>query len=926
MDLFVSDGGGDGGLSYVRTRVEGGDPGRSSQPPQQGHRRGEARRLHRRRLQLQRRVPRRRSKADGHSPSRLFTPLPYPTMLSFMSSLPFLSSSTAHSYPSPPPSSSSSLAATEAIDCELDCCLDIDMMEQDSNGKGYSNVITSTSTPGHSPASTPGVSSHTTQPISMTGSAAHPAPINAAGGSSSKAGGDSFTLSTPASGSGDHTSTSYEQESTNDSVMTEDEEDSEDYVKGGYHPVHVGDVFSDGRYHIVRKLGWGHFSTVWLARDTKAKRHVALKVVKSAPHYTETALDEIKLLQRLVAANPHHPGRRHCVSLLDHFKHKGPNGSHVCMVFEVLGENLLGLIKRYQHRGVPPHIVKQIAKQVLLGLDYMHKECGIIHTDLKPENVLICIEDVESVVEAELRTNPAAVPTKLVGVPPSQGRGGTQTPRAESIFITGSQPLPSPSSSLGSSPMFDKWAFGMSKIDKPSMSSLLGSESETGIKSDESTGAASASSSRGPPLEREQTAEAIGQGVEQMTTKESFGSKNAAHQPLPKGPSLLSQQAPPSHKAEEQKADESSSPMSTDGSPDNAAVDGKTTYTPAPAAGDPTTLPPPPPYDPNSLETITVKIADLGNACWVDHHFTNDIQTRQYRCPEVILGAKWGTSADVWSASCMFFELLTGDYLFDPAAGSKYNKDDDHIAQIIELLGDFPKSLAFSGKYSADIFNRRGELRHIHKLRFWPIISVLQEKYLMPQEDAARLASFLTPMLKLHPDKRASSSDLLDHVWLEGIVVQGEIEQMMRAHRAAQQDGNKAGNGDGDVTMTADGTGEVYDQDTLDALKPISNSQASSLSSPVHLNETALHDAQQRAADHAAALAKAKEAVSRAPDPVPTAEGDGTSNAAAGGSQLTVAGNNDKVQATPRAANQPTEVRNAESPSPHSLARAVATK
>jgi serine/threonine protein kinase len=52
-------------------------------------------------------------------------------------------------------------------------------------------------------------------------------------------------------------------------------------------------------------------------------------------------------------------------------------------------------------------------------------------------------------------------------------------------------------------------------------------------------------------------------------------------------------------------------------------------------------------------EIITVKIADLGNACWVNHHFTNDIQTRQYRSPEVILGAKWGASTDVWSMSAM---------------------------------------------------------------------------------------------------------------------------------------------------------------------------------------------------------------------------------------------------------------------------------
>lgn len=61
-----------------------------------------------------------------------------------------------------------------------------------------------------------------------------------------------------------------------------------------------------------------------------------------------------------------------------------------------------------------------------------------------------------------------------------------------------------------------------------------------------------------------------------------------------------------------------------------------------------------------SMETISVKIADLGNACWVGHHFTNDIQTRQYRSPEVILGSKWGASTDVWSMACMvsFFFLL----------------------------------------------------------------------------------------------------------------------------------------------------------------------------------------------------------------------------------------------------------------------------
>lgn len=657
-----------------------------------------------------------------------------------------------------------------------------------SSASASTTVSRTNVTSHHSPSESSASGSVT--PMSSGGGNPHAAPFSLSVQSSSS------STSTTASAvplnvhtkvhDGDLMSGSFESAPEDDaaSVLTEDEEDFEDYCRGGYHPVSVGDVFSNGRYMIVRKLGWGHFSTVWLAKDRVANRHVALKVVKSAPHYTETALDEIKLLQRIVSADRNHPGYRHCVSLLDHFWHKGPHGSHVCMVFEVLGENLLGLIKRYQHRGVPTHIVKQIAKQVLLGLDYMHRSCGIIHTDLKPENVLICIDDVEAVVEAELRTNPMAVPTKLVGVPPSQGRGGAQTPRREPVFITSSRPLPSPSSSLGSSPMLDRMQFGFSKTGRD------GSSSQTAGTMDMSITSATSSEGQLPP-----NATAAAEGDVEY---------DKVSVPMQKGPSLLSQarNAAPNVAPSTPSDDESHSESMVHNTP-----------RPAPAEDDSTTLPPPP-YDPSTLERITVKIADLGNACWTDHHFTNDIQTRQYRCPEAILGAKWGTTADLWSASAMFFELMTGDYLFDPAAGAKYNKDDDHIAQVIELLGDFPKSVAFSGKYSAEIFNRKGEPRHIHKLRYWPLISVLQEKYLLPPDHAEELSSFLLPMLRLNPAERASAQEALQHSWLDGVMTQGEIDvaiakkQREAAQAAAAIEGNEV-------------LPNRQELDVKDALKPV---------------------------------------------------------------------------------------------------------
>lgn len=114
-------------------------------------------------------------------------------------------------------------------------------------------------------------------------------------------------------------------------------------------------------------------------------------------------------------------------------------------------------------------------------------------------------------------------------------------------------------------------------------------------------------------------------------------------------------------------------------------------------------------------DVIRVKIADLGNACWTFKHFTNDIQTRQYRSPEVILGADWGCSADIWSIGCLIFELLTGDFLFEPTVGQSFSKNDDHLAQIMELLGPIPEELVKSSHYGRRYFH--SNLRTLRKIQ-----------------------------------------------------------------------------------------------------------------------------------------------------------------------------------------------------------------
>ena len=61
------------------------------------------------------------------------------------------------------------------------------------------------------------------------------------------------------------------------------------------------------------------------------------------------------------------PFRARCVQLLDDFKISGVNGTHVCMVFEVLGHNLLKFIIRSNYQGIPLRNVKLIMKQARIA-------------------------------------------------------------------------------------------------------------------------------------------------------------------------------------------------------------------------------------------------------------------------------------------------------------------------------------------------------------------------------------------------------------------------------------------------------------------------------------------------------------------------------------------------------------------------------
>ncbi|KAJ5962629.1 hypothetical protein N7501_007570 [Penicillium viridicatum] len=159
-------------------------------------------------------------------------------------------------------------------------------------------------------------------------------------------------------------------------------ESLEEYRHGGYHPIMIGDLLCD-RYRIADKLGFGGYSTVWLAEDTHVKRFGAVKVsiADSLPH-------EIKALKALSASPPSlpiRPGRGSIPVLLDEFKVQGPNGEHFCYTVTPAQCNLREVSFS---RLFPLDVARALAYGLTQAVAYIHSQ-GYVHGDIHLSNILV---------------------------------------------------------------------------------------------------------------------------------------------------------------------------------------------------------------------------------------------------------------------------------------------------------------------------------------------------------------------------------------------------------------------------------------------------------------------------------------------------------------------------------------------------------
>ncbi|CAH8640104.1 unnamed protein product [Heterobilharzia americana] len=161
-------------------------------------------------------------------------------------------------------------------------------------------------------------------------------------------------------------------------ALTDNWDDAE-----GYYRVRIGEVL-DKRYAVYGYTGHGVFSNVVRARDSaRGNLEVAIKIIRNNDVMHKSGLKELEVLKKLNDADPQ--DRFHCLRLYRHFFHK----NHLCMVFELMSLNLREVLKKYG-RNIGLHIaaIRSYTQQLLLALKLMRK-CGILHADIKPDNILV---------------------------------------------------------------------------------------------------------------------------------------------------------------------------------------------------------------------------------------------------------------------------------------------------------------------------------------------------------------------------------------------------------------------------------------------------------------------------------------------------------------------------------------------------------
>jgi serine/threonine-protein kinase SRPK3 len=369
----------------------------------------------------------------------------------------------------------------------------------------------------------------------------------------------------------------------------------------------IGNILN-GKYFIIKKIGYGGYSKIYLSYNLIKKNGCAIKIHSNSNE--NVGIIEKKILCKLIK-------NKNVITYYDSFIY---DDDFFCIVYELMTCSTYDLMKYYYKSGLEYSLVKKIANVIINVMVKMH-EIGYIHGDIKPENILIKIKnDYFSNIINKIKCNYKNI---------------SKMPIEKRLFIINY--------------VIDETKNFKCCNSTNSSSTYSSNDNNNSIFDDNE--------------------------IDYIYSKSDF--KDGINK----------------------SNDENNTIYNFKYINDDICQNNEHTICKY--------------FEIENTDDIYIKIIDFGLSKKISKlNIFDNIQTRYYRAPEVILGNKYNEKIDIWSYGCTIFELLTNTILFNPNKNELIGRNRFHVYLIYKIIGKFPNNMISLGCKSDIFFNNQNKLKY----------------------------------------------------------------------------------------------------------------------------------------------------------------------------------------------------------------------